>query len=147
MNRQISPTDWQKLSDYLDRQLSPKDTQDLQTELSTQPELKQALDDLRITRLMLNKLPRRRAPKNFTLSPASLPRRASIFPFAPAFGLASALCTILLLLSFLFQTTLTSQPPHENNLALQSKAGAPMAAEANTTGPTPEGATFCVSCW
>jgi anti-sigma factor RsiW len=144
MNKQISPLDWQNLSNYLDSQLSPDAQKRLEADLLGRPELKQALEDLRFTRLMLKSLPRQRAPKNFTLSASILPQRAPRFPFIPAFSLASALCTILLLLSFLFQPNLTSGLARVDNFAPQSKSAAPMAADSAAAAPTPEVFTWGV---
>jgi anti-sigma factor RsiW len=138
MNRQISSLDWQNLSDYLDNQLSPDGKRKLEADLRQYPELKQALEDLRLTRVMLKSLPHRRAPKNYTLSQKNLPRRIPAFPFVPAFSLASALCTILLVLSFVFQSGASAAAATDVNMAPQAKSAAPMAAESVSNGPTPQ---------
>ena len=140
MNRQISPSDWQNLSDYLDNQLSSDAQKKLRIEMSVRPELNQALEDLRLTLAMIKRMPRQRAPKNYTLSPGSLPRRTPAFPFVPVFSVASALCTILLMLSFFFQSSLPSgsMRVNENDFAPQAKAAAPMAAESAPSAATPE---------
>lgn len=91
--------DVELLSTYLDGQLDPSDSARLETRLKADPELRAVLDDLRRSRGLLRKLPSRRAPRNFTLSP----RMAGLKPPAPrAFGalrFATALATFLLVAS------------------------------------------------
>jgi hypothetical protein len=84
--------DIEKLSAYLDGQLSPSDSARLESRLQSDPELASAYDDLRVTRGILQKLPSRRAPRNFTLTrkmaglKPPLPRTYFTFRFATAFA-------------------------------------------------------------
>jgi len=96
------PEDWEILSAYLDGQLSSRELEKVQKRLETQPDLQRALDELQRTRMVLRAAPRRRAPRNFTLSPDMVPQRRPLFWLAPAFSVASALAVILLVATFAF---------------------------------------------
>lgn len=106
MTIQISPSEWEALSSYLDNQLSERERSRLETRLKDEPDLRQALEDLRRTRIILRSQPRLRAPRNFTLTPATArvrSRRSRSFagmfssPVA-TLRLASALAAIFLVL-------------------------------------------------
>lgn len=98
MNSRISPRDQKNLCLYLDGQLTERKRIQVETRFRTDPAYREALDDLRRTRLLLRSLPRLRAPHNFTLSPATAgipqPSRRSY----PIFGLVSALASLFLVL-------------------------------------------------
>src|SRR3990172_6267390 len=65
-----TPQDFDRLSAYLDKQLSPAEKAGLETRLEREPELKAALDDLRMTVRALRSLPAVKPPRNFTISQA-----------------------------------------------------------------------------
>ena len=96
MNRR----DIELLSAYLDGQLSSTDSARLETRLKSESDLVAVMDDLRATRNLLRRLPQRRAPRNFTLTPQMvgknppLPRSYSFFRYV------TALATLLLFFSF-----------------------------------------------
>ena len=105
MTRPLSPRDLEQLSAYLDQQLSSNERQKLEARLQRETLLFQTLQDLRQTRALLRSLPRRRAPRNYTLSAqtAAQIRRPQRLPFwqqAPAWGFASALAGLLLVAFF-----------------------------------------------
>jgi hypothetical protein len=100
MKTQISSTDWEILSAYLDGQLSLREQTRLTQRLEAQPELKRALEDLRQTRIILRSAPHRRAPRSFKLTPQMVPqRRKSWFALVPSLGLTSAFSTLMLIFS------------------------------------------------
>ena len=82
--------DVELLSAYLDGRLKPSDATRLESRLSADPALRATLEDLRQTRGLLRKLPQRRAPRDFRLTPkmagirAPEPRSVPIFRFATA---------------------------------------------------------------
>jgi hypothetical protein len=109
MTIQISPSEWEALSAFLDNQLADRDRTRLEARLKSEPELHRALEELRRTRLILRSQPRLKAPRNFTLTPAVAAsvrgpagKRGRILGgFASPFNtlrLASALATIFLVL-------------------------------------------------
>jgi hypothetical protein len=107
MKLTLTPKDWELLSAYLDGQLTEPEKSHMQALLAQRPDLGQGLDDLRRTRAVLRAVPMRRAPRNFTLTPAMVHKSQRRFnlSWAPAFGFASALATILFVLSFFFRLT------------------------------------------
>jgi hypothetical protein len=94
--QQLSPHDLEQLSAYLDGELSTKDATRLEQRLWNDPTLRDALDRLDRTRLMLRSLPPVRAPRNFTLSREYARQRATPRLY-PLFGFASAVALTLLL--------------------------------------------------
>ncbi len=103
----ISERDFEALSAYVDGQLSQRDREALESRLAGERELRHALKDLRQDRLLLQKLPSQRAPRNFTLTRAQAaairpPRRSGFLSFSTfnvmrlATGLASLLFVTLL---------------------------------------------------
>jgi len=129
MNAPLTPQDWEFLSTYLDGQLSPAEARRAQDVLARRPELGPALDELRRTRAVLRAASRRRAPRNFTLTPAmarqARPRSWFHFGWAPSLRFTSALATLLLVLSFFVRLPATGLP------AAPLAAQAPMAAQAD----------------
>lgn len=85
---QPSFRDVENLTAYLDGQLNSAHRQRLESRLGSEPELKATLDALRESRAVLRRLPQRRAPRNFTLTPKMagikppLPRAYPVFRFA-----------------------------------------------------------------
>jgi anti-sigma factor RsiW len=123
MRAHITDRDYENLSAFLDGQLAPSDQKKLEERLRTRPELQQALEELTRTRALLRSAPRRRAPRNFTLTPAMVGERrqargggwfAGLFP---TLSFASALATLALVLALAFEllpgsqgALMTSQP-------------------------------------
>jgi hypothetical protein len=99
MNREISTKDLQQLSEYLDGKLPEKERIQVEARLRSHPELREELEGLRRTHLMLRQLPRRRAPRNFFITPEMVSKRPTLRLF-PVFRLASALAGLLLVVAF-----------------------------------------------
>jgi hypothetical protein len=129
MNNQISPQEWQILSAYIDGQLSERERRQIEARLLLHPELRKGLDELKRTRALLRSLPKRRAVRNFTLTPAMVkprhPQRAY-----PVLRLASVFASFLLILTFLGEMALnvgytgmtSSEPAGQEAYALQAPA-------------------------
>ncbi len=132
MNAPLTPQDWEYLSTVLDGHLSPLEERRAKDLLARRPELQVALEELRVTRAVLRAAPRRRAPRNFTLTPAlarqARPRAWYTPGWAPAFSFTSALATFLLVLSFVVRWPAPGLPA-----AAPMAAPAPMAAQAERT--------------
>jgi hypothetical protein len=103
MNAQISPKDWQLLSEYLDGQLSPHDRSKLELRIDSRPELRDGLEELRRLRSILRTVPRRKVPHNFTLTRAMVEKPAASrwTSWIPALSFSSAMATFLLIISLL----------------------------------------------
>jgi hypothetical protein len=101
MKTQLTPHDWEALSAYLDNQLVSKERSRIEARLREDPDLRQALVELRRTRQILRAVPKLRAPRNFTLTPdmAGVRRGARSTPgFYSALRLASLLATFFFVL-------------------------------------------------
>lgn len=120
----MRPQEWQILSAYIDDQLSSKEKAALEARLEKEDDLQKALEELRQTKTLLRMLPDKRVPHNFTLSPDMvadrLPAASRLFPL---FSLSSALATVLLVISIIFQWGVGVSPP-----AMQSAPATEMAA-------------------
>ena len=92
--------DLELLSSYLDGQLSSADATRLEARLRTDPELRSVLQDLRGARSLLRQLPMRKAPRNFTLTPAMVGKNPPLPRAYPAFRFTATLATILLFFTF-----------------------------------------------
>src|SRR5512137_245455 len=89
---QPSFRDVEQLNAYLDGELDATQSQRLESRLNSAPELKSILEELREARSVLRRLPQRRAPRNFTLTPKMagikppLPRAYPVLRFASVFA-------------------------------------------------------------
>ena len=95
----LSSQDLDLLSAYLDGQVSARERAAVEKRLQTDPQARQALDELRQLRALLRALPPRRLPHAFTLTRAMaqaqrLPRAIPVLRFSSLF---SALAMIFLL--------------------------------------------------
>lgn len=88
--------DVELLSAYLDGKLSQADSARLESRLKSEPDLRGILDDLSQSRALLRKLPKRRAPRNFTLTPQMARVKPPLPRAVPALRWATSLATFLL---------------------------------------------------
>ena len=91
--------DVELLSAYLDGRLSPADSARVERRLASESNLKTQLEELRETRAVLRRLPQRRAPRNFRLTPKMVGLRPPEPRAYPIFRVATALATFLFLVS------------------------------------------------
>ena len=105
MNVPIHSNDWEMLSAYLDGQMTESEQRRVRDLLVRSAELRSGLEELRHMRAVLRAAPRQRVPHNFTLTPAMAQKARPHFlwSWAPSLGVASALATVLLVLTFFFQ--------------------------------------------
>ncbi len=87
--------DVELLSEYLDGRLSPSDSARLKSRLESDAGLRAVMDDLRSARGLLRKLPRRSAPRDFTLTPKMAGLRAPEPRAYPTFRFAAVLAAFL----------------------------------------------------
>jgi len=100
MTQTPSFRDVEKLSAYLDGQLKPSEVARLESRIQAEPQLASILQDLRQTRSLLRRLPQRRAPRNFTLTPKMVGQKPPLPRTYPVFRLATVLATLLLFFTF-----------------------------------------------
>ncbi len=100
----MKPQEWQVLSTYIDNQLSPEEKAAVEKRLSTDPEIQKALEELLQTRALLRRMPQRPVPHNFTLTPEMVSSGPSVAGrLFPVFSFSSALASVLLVISIVFQ--------------------------------------------
>jgi hypothetical protein len=76
-----SDNDLVLLSTYIDGELEPVERDRLEQRLESEPLLRQELESLRETTVLLQELPPIQTPRSFTLDPATTPRRRSVLAF------------------------------------------------------------------
>jgi hypothetical protein len=92
--------DVELLSAYLDGELTQVESARLETRLKSDPQLRTVFDDISQSRSLLRKLPARRAPRNFTLTPKMAGIKPPVPRAFPIFRFASALAAVLFVFSF-----------------------------------------------
>ena len=123
----MNPRDLELLSAYLDGQLSPSDSARLETRLTSDPSLRDALNNLRATRNLLHQLPSRGAPRNFTLTPQMAGVKPPIPRAVPVFRFASVFATFLFVITFVINGLIS--------LSASSFAAAPASFAAGAAAP------------
>jgi len=102
MKSQRMTRHWTELSAYMDGQLPEKAAAHLEKRLSRDSALRAEYEDLLRTRKMLRSLPKRRVPRNFTLTPDMVraPRRQRASFLVPALRISSSFAAVMLVLTF-----------------------------------------------
>ncbi len=96
----MNERDLELLSSYLDGQLTPSDSARLESRLKSDGGLASTLDDLRAARTLLRQLPKRRAPRNFTLTRKMVGLNPPLPRSYPAFRFATVVATLLFFFTF-----------------------------------------------
>jgi len=96
---------WTELSAYIDGQLPANKAARLEKRLSSDSALRVEYQDLLRTRKMLRSLPKRRVPRNFTLTPDMVraPRRRIFSFLVPMLRFSSSAAALMLALTFAFE--------------------------------------------
>ena len=97
----LPPRDLERLSAYLDGDLPPREAENLRARLVTEPELRQALDELKQVVSAVRGLPEIRVPRNFTLRPADVARPTAAYSYL---RFATVLATALFVLTTALRT-------------------------------------------
>ena len=129
MRTRISPREWEALSAYLDGQLSSRQKTQIESQLEANSDLRQALDELSQTRNLLRSLPKRRAPRNFTLTPEMAGLRLGVRPLPgayPVLRLASALAALFFVVIFAGELISQSIQPEPMQVAQAPQLIAPV---------------------
>ena len=100
MRAQINVTDAILISAYLDDQLSPAEKQRTETRLASDPAFKQTLTELAYTRRLMWSLPRKQAPRNFTISPQTVKRSVYQPWLRPALSFVSVAAAVMFVVVF-----------------------------------------------
>lgn len=102
--QQLSNNDWQLLSEYLDGQISPRDKANLEKRMQTQDALREGLEELRQTRMILRSATKQRVPRNFTLTPSMVEKMQPKpwLRFVPVLNFASAAAALALVVVMVY---------------------------------------------
>ena len=99
MNKQRTK-DWLLLSTCIDGELTAREQKRLERMVRARPELQEEIDQLKQTCALIRSLPRRQAPRNFTLTPdmATARRPARLLPVLSVMSAVTALVALALIL-------------------------------------------------
>jgi hypothetical protein len=106
MKNQINSRDYELISAYLDNQQGSKERALFEERLKAEAGLRNELHEISTTRLMLRRLPRQHAPRNYFVSAQAVRARPTL-KLAPIFGIVSAVASVLLAL-LIFGSTFLS---------------------------------------
>jgi hypothetical protein len=142
----LSPQDLERLSAYIDRRLLAAESSRLEQRLAREPQLREALEELRWTASLLRSLPSRPTPRSFALKPEAVTRRQAA-RWYPTLQLGTALAGIAFLavvgLDVLSArtTSLAARAPAAEDAVLEAPAevGAELFAAQLAETPTPIG--------
>ncbi|MCA0458634.1 MAG: hypothetical protein LCI00_32055 [Chloroflexi bacterium] len=109
----LTDLDYDLLSAYIDGALTDSERADLESRLQAEPELRSELEELQATVTLLNNLPPRKAPRDFTLD-ARYARRTSFFASAAFSAISTAAAIILFAVGAYLFTNTTQAPTSEN---------------------------------
>lgn len=120
--KHISPRDLKNLSAYLDGELNAYSARKMKNRLARDPNLRAELEAFRETKSTLQRLPKRRAPRNFNVSPQMVAKSPPMPRLVPALNYATALAIILFFFSILppFNLGSGAMAPLAPNMVLQS---------------------------
>lgn len=100
MMKTLSLQDYQLISAYLDNACSEKERVQFEKRIKEEPELNQAFLEFKHTRRLLQSLPLRHAPRNFTLSGSHVPARPQRFFLAPTLNFVALSAAVLMVVFF-----------------------------------------------
>lgn len=138
-DNKLSSKDWELISAYLDNELNPRDKARVEERLKTRPEYKEALDGLHRTKVILQKAPVRKVPRNFTLTAADV-QPVKVARWIPAMQWSSVAVALVAVFLFAYQLVpgfISPQPGATPDLAVL-EAPMEMAAAESTAADTPE---------
>ncbi len=115
----LTDLDYELLSAYIDGALSDTERAAFEVRLQAEAELRNELDALQATVTLLNNLPLRKAPRDFTLDARYARRTSSLFTSATFSALSTAAAIVLFAVgAYLFSGTNASSP---NALAIPAQ--------------------------
>jgi len=136
MNTQLSPKDWQLLSEYVDGQLSARQKEKLEQRLQVNVGLRQGMEEMRQTRAILRSIPRRKVPHNFTLTRAMAAEALLRSPWVRVLSYSSVLSLALVIITVLFQLLPATVPLASQAPMVAMKAAGAEAAPTQGAGAT-----------
>ncbi len=142
MKESLSTQDLIQISSYLDEKLSPEIKAKVEARAAKDPFFRSSIEEMRYARRLLRSLPQRRAPRNFTISPA-MAGQTRPSRLQPLFGFTSAVAAVLTIIIFagarflpgLFGASTAMAPTAAANLAAPANEGTRSAMDATAIPP------------
>jgi len=133
MKERLTDRDWKLISAYIDSRLSPTEITRVKARIQSDPQFKRSLDEIAYTRRLLQSLPEKRAPRNFTLSVDKVKAPRKALWLQPALSFVSIAAAVLLVVvfssSYLFTGSKAAAPvamaPEAEMFAADQAAGEP----------------------
>jgi hypothetical protein len=119
MNKTLTFQDYEQISTYLDSAVSPRELAKIEARLQNDPQFKQEMLEIEHAKRLLSAIPKKRAPKNFTLSPAMAPQAPQRFFLMPVLNFVAMAATVLLVVVFAGSQLLV---PSASKMAAESAA-------------------------
>ncbi len=142
--RNLTKSDEEKhqemLTAYLDNALTPKERQQFEQQLAGDAALQAELSEMRAWRQQMRRLPRRRAPRNFTLDPVlyGRPRSEPLLQAYPVLRTATALVAVIFVFALAANFFLEDAGSDAGGQPVAMEAlSAPMAAEESAASEAP----------
>jgi hypothetical protein len=145
MKNHMTSRDYELISAYLDNQLGRKERALFEARLKTDAEMRKELQEISKTRLLVRRLPRLRARRNYFVK-AEAARARPMLRMAPVFGIVSAVASVLLALvifgnSFFSSSSQVAMAPMAPNtnapLSVQPEVERSVTSPVSTTVATP----------
>lgn len=142
MKESLSTQDLIQISSYLDEKLSPELKAKVEARAVKDPIFRSSIEEMRYTRRLLRSIPQRRAPRNFTISPAMAAQTRPV-RIQPLFGFTSAVAAVLTIIIFagsrllpgFFSANTAMAPTGPANLAAPASETARSATDATAIPP------------
>lgn len=133
MNAVLTPHDWQLISEYLDGKIRPDQRAYVEKQMAASEEWLDAYETMRNTRRALHMAPRRRAPRNFSLTAAQAaairkPSRSIVF-FRWSSAFSTGLAAVFVALGFVFSSSAPATLMAQDTAAMPESAPAPVESE------------------
>lgn len=100
MNKTLTNQDYELISAFLDSACSPKEVAKVEARIQSDPDFSQAVAEFKRAKYALSKIPKKRAPRNFTLSAAMVPQKARKSIWVPALNFVALGASLMLVVVF-----------------------------------------------
>ena len=140
----VTERDYELISAYIDGELTAAEQAEVEARLQNDPEWQRELKSLQQTVALIQQLPPRTAPRNFTLDARKFSKPALPFPLTMTFSALSTAAAVLLFVFggyFLLQADIrpqsASSPPQQQATQVEAVAAAPSPTALSTQAPPP----------
>lgn len=100
MNKTVTIKDYDLISAFLDSACSPREVALVEARIQSDPAFRQAVAEFKRAKFALSKIPKKRAPRNFTLTMAMVPQKTRKSFWAPALNFVALGASLMLVVVF-----------------------------------------------